>query len=183
MISDADLIWTKLLDKRMDFCRDRARRLTARAIELGRSTRNAGPRADTAEGYRYNELCQFGEAAAMIYLSPVTWLFQIEGDVHGLCDLEHEGFEMDVKTRGQHHYDLVIQEDQSPDWIYILATAPEPPIVCLRAWCWGHDGMTESYKGTRAPVAGSRGFWIPQNAPILRPMRELRAFLHGPGAR
>jgi len=184
VITKTDLVWMTVIDKRMDWCREQARLRTERAIQIGRGRRNASPPNDSPAAYTAALLGLLCEAAAMIYLSPVTWLYEVRDDVRGLHDLEHNGAKIDVKGCGGHGYHLVIQPGEPPDWIYVLVTAPAPPIVCLRGWCWGWNGMVDEYRGTNNPtVAGPDGFWIPQHAPILRSMRELRVHLHGRGAR
>jgi hypothetical protein len=187
MITEADLVWMTLIDKRMEFNLRWARERRQNAIDENRRPGNDAP-IDFRQALAFDDLGLIGEAAAMIYLSPCYWHFFKTGDVRALPDIVDLGtrgkhLSVDVKTRSRHHYDLIIQLHESTAWVYVLATAPEPPIVCLRGWCWGREAMTADYRGTTAPVRAPDAYWIGQGASILRPMRELREYLHGRGAR
>jgi hypothetical protein len=179
MITTADLIWITLIAKRMEFCEQAARARRDLAVKIGRTPRYQCP-TDYDKALAFDLLGVICEAAAVLYLSPCIWHFGPKEDIRNHPDINDN---IDVKGCSGHGYQLTIAPDGRRDWIYVLATAPQPPIVCLRGWCFGRDGMIKEYDGTDKPVRGWDCFWIPQTAPVLRPMRELRIHLHGRGAR
>jgi len=180
-VIESDFVWITLLEKRVEFCRNLALEIIASKVEDGIDWgRNAAPPPEKSVYIETLGLC--GEAAAMLYLSPINWITVRERKKFGLPDLECNGIKIDAKTRSRHDYDLVIQRNADRDWIYLLATGSELHRICLRAWCYGHEAMMRA-PGTSAPVPGPNAYWINQGDEILKPMRELRILLHGRGAR
>jgi len=168
MVFESEWVWIILLPRRLEFCRTVAREIYDNAIRLGRRPKNGAP-TDVARALAITEQGYYGEAAGMIYLSPIKWWIERLLDVRGVPDL---GAIIDVKTRRAAWQDLPVQRDDEPHWIYVLAHVAELPRVCLVGWCYGHEAKQDRFWGD--PAGGRPAYWVPKDDPILRPMTALR---------
>jgi len=174
MITAADIEWITLIDKRIAWLSELARQRQDNAVRLGLGGRNEAPN-DYARALSLHENGVLGEGATMIYLSPVTW---------NLMDMVRADFNdfIDSKTRPKMWMDLPIQRGSDPNWAYVLACREFAPRIALIGWCWGRDGMIQSNWGAINTAIDRPAFWIKQSSEAMRPMRELREYLHGKGA-
>jgi len=85
--------------------------------------------------------------------------FKTGGDVSGL----------EVRTRSESHYDLIIRDNDPPDSIYILVIG-QCPTYQVVGWVRGREGKRAEYRKTHGGRPGA--YFVPQSA--LRPIEELR---------
>lgn len=79
----------------------------------------------------------------------------------------------EVRTRSEHWHDLIIQDDDKPQAIFVLVTWEKFGEYHLRGWILGADGMDPAYR--LDPAGGREAFFVPQTA--LRPMRTLQRWV------
>jgi hypothetical protein len=175
MITEADHVSIPLIDNRIDFCRRLAKQRQGNAERLGLAGHNNAPN-DPVAALGLHDAGVLGEAASMIYLSPCNWnlMDMLRADINDLID---------VKTRSETWMDLPIQHNDDKDWIYVLACRQHFPRIMLIGWCWGHEGKIEDNWGSVPTLIPRPAYWVKQSDPVMRPMRELRIYLHGKGAR
>jgi len=73
-----------------------------------------------------------------------------------------------VRTRSQHGYDLIVRPDDSPDDLYVLVTGKMPEYQ-IHGWIRGSDAMQDRWlkeHGDRPPA-----YFVPQDA--LQPIETL----------
>jgi len=105
-----------------------------------------------------------GEMAVASHLGMKSFLYQASEAERGSCDLPN----IDVKTRSNARYDLIVQKNEDPNKKFVLVTI-ENRQTLLHGWCYGHEGMKEIYWAD--PAKGRPAYFVPQSA--LRPMEAL----------
>lgn len=106
-----------------------------------------------------------GEVAVASYLGLKEHLFKETKANRGSDDLPGN---IDVKTRSNARYDLIVQKNEDPNKKFVLVTI-ENRQTLLHGWCYGHEGIKEIYWAD--PARGRPAYFVPQSA--LRPMETL----------
>jgi hypothetical protein len=128
-----------------------------------------GAPGDEAYSKRVNCYGALGEFAAAEYLG----LPEPDSvDTFKTPDLQHR---IQVRTRLQEHYDLIVRSDDADDEIFVLvyiqtATTRTPPVPYVRGWCFGREAKTDDY--AREHGNRERAYFVP--AADLRSMVTLR---------
>jgi len=105
------------------------------------------------------------EAAAKLFLNPVTWNAFKTGRLDDTADLEDW---IDVKGIMQSTHRLIVQPNGRPHWAYLLVDGSEHPQYRMLCWCWGHEAMQDEFWCD--PTGADRYAWfVPQSAPFMRP--------------
>lgn len=126
--------------------------------------RNKGPRFGD-KALDIHLLGAAGEMAVASYLGLKHWLYQETEARRGSDDLPG----LDVKTRSRHHYDLIIQKNESPSKKFVLVTI-EDKTTLIHGWCWGREAMEEKFWAD--PARGRPAYFVPKQ--YLRPIEELK---------
>ena len=106
-----------------------------------------------------------GEMAVASYLGLKEFLYKETEAKRGSCDLPG----IDIKTRSRHHYDLIVQKNESPDKKFVLVTIEDKKTL-IHGWIGGKDAMKEEYWAD--PARGRPAYFVPKTA--LRPMSTLK---------
>jgi hypothetical protein len=130
---------------------------------LGLRGRNGGV-ASGDKALTIHLLGAAGEMATASYLGLKDFLYQETEAKRGSCDLPG----IDVKTRSRHHYDLIVQKNESPEKRYVLVTI-ENKKTLIHGWIRGKDAMKEEYWSD--PAGGRPAYFVPKTA--LMPMSTL----------
>lgn len=105
---------------------------------------------------RYHLLGAAGEMAVASYLGLKDSLYQEKQAVRDSCDLP---FDIDVKTRSKHWYDLIVQLDDKPGKNYWLVTIENKKIM-IQGWLpWDQCAKTEY---VMTPNGRGKAYFIPQ---------------------
>lgn len=107
-----------------------------------------------------------GEYAVAKYLDVTKHLFLDKRPVPGSCDLPGG---IEVKTRSKHGYDLLIQLDDKPSKLFVLATYEGGSAVEIVGWTHGFNVMKSAL--IREFVRGRPCYAVPQK--LLKPISEL----------
>ena len=99
-----------------------------------------------------------GEVAVASYLGLKEHLFQETEAKRGSADLPGN---IDVKTRSNASYDLIVQKGESPDKRFVLVTIQEQKTL-IWGWCHGHEAMQEQYWAD--PARGRPAYFVPKEA-------------------
>lgn len=119
--------------------------------------RNGG--ASTGEkALFYHQIGAAGEVAVASYLGLKEYLFDDGGPVRGSCDLPYN---IDVKTRAKHLYDLIVQLDDVDHKNYWLVTIQNKEIR-IHGWIHHSDCAKDEY--IKDPAGGRRAYFVPQSA-------------------
>jgi hypothetical protein len=105
-----------------------------------------------------------GEVAVASYLGLKEHLFKETKAKRGSDDLPN----IDVKTRSNARYDLIVQKNEDPNKKFVLVTI-ENRQTLLHGWCYGHEGMKEIYWSD--PAKGRPAYFVGKEH--LRPMETL----------
>ena len=106
-----------------------------------------------------------GEVAVASYLGLKEHLFKETEAKRGSDDLPGN---IDVKTRSNARYDLIVQRQSDPNKKFVLVTIQNRQTL-LHGWCYGREAITEIYWAD--PARGRPAYFVPQSA--LRPMEAL----------
>ena len=137
-------------------------------VAQGKLGRNNGP----AEGDRaltFHLLGAGGEMAVACYLGLKQHVFQEMEANRGSADLP---FNIDVKTRSRHYYDLICLLDESEDKTLVLVTIQNQEIR-LHGWLPAYQAKRKQWE--QEYVAGRKCYFVPKKN--LRPMDELKQCL------
>lgn len=148
----------------IEFAETLARRRQSAAIKRMRPARNGAP-FDGSDALQYHRLGCFGEAAAKVFLNPVTWN-AFAADVSDLPDLDDF---IDVKTCRKASYRLIVQQDSPPNWASLLVCSERHPIYTMVGWAWGHEAKKPEHWCD--PNGDGYAFFVPQR--LLHPPEEL----------
>jgi hypothetical protein len=89
------------------------------------------------------------------------------------CDVNNEERNIEVRTRSNHRYDLILHPKDKDENVFILVTG-KAPLYKIRGWILAKEGKKKKYwsdpSGKNRPA-----FFIPQKD--LKPIKELSAFL------
>ena len=130
--------------------------------------RNGGPESGK-KALRVHILGAAGEMAMASFLNLKQYIFLNKNANRGSADLP---FNIDVKTRSKHYYDLIVQKNEDPTKIYTLVTIEDKKIF-LHGWLLGKDCMRENFWAD--PANGRPAFFIPKN--LLNPIESLKNYL------
>lgn len=122
--------------------------------------RNRAPQKGDA-ALAMHQLGCIGELSVAYYLGLQDHLFANEAPVKGSYDLPNR---IEVKTRGKHGYDLLIQLDDDPSKLFILVTHEkgfDSKLAKIVGWTYGKDVMRAEL--VREFVKGRPCYAIPQN--------------------
>ena len=94
------------------------------------------------------------------FWSPSVDTFKSQGDVGGV----------EVRTRSEHHFELIVRESDDPSRVYALVTGRSPAFR-VHGWLVGVDARRADWLRTH----GNReaAYFVPQSE--LRPLKELPA--------
>ena len=134
----------------------------------GKLGRNNGP-ALGDDALRMHILGAGGEMAVASFLGLKDFVFQETEATRGSCDLP---FNIDVKTRSRHYYDLICLLDESEDKTLVLVTIQNQEIR-LHGWLHAHQAKQKQWKKEHVP--GRPCYFVPKNN--LRSMEELKQCL------
>lgn len=78
------------------------------------------------------------------------------------------GHKIQVRTRSQHGYDLIVRTDDSDDEVYVLVTGSCPSYI-IQGWCYGHEAKQPEHLANH----GGRGeaWFVP--ASKLKPITDM----------
>lgn len=136
--------------------------------------RNRAP--ETGErALQMHRLGCIGEVAVAYYLELEDYLFRDGAPLSGSADLPGK---IEVKTRSNHRYELLVQLDDSPGKVFVLVTHAEGTTRIV-GWILGRHAMRKEW--IREFVRGRPCYAVPQNQ--LRPIEELKPIgIEGPEA-
>lgn len=155
----------ELSEEHLALARQEARRRQAHNESARLRGRNRAPAAGE-KALRMHVLGCIGEVAVAKFLGFEQHLFVNKTAIRGAADLPGN---IEVKTRSNHDYDLLIQLDDDPSKTFILATYEEGPGVVIHGWIAGQHAMRKEL--IRVFVRNRPCYAVPQYA--LRPMESL----------
>jgi len=79
------------------------------------------------------------------------------------------GIGVQVRTRSQPDYDLILHPEDPDDDAFVLVTGCAPRFT-LRGWIYGRDGKDDRW--WQDPAGGRPAYFVPQS--VLRPMGQAR---------
>ena len=141
--------------------RDMALREAMRRQDFHEKERTPGRNGGASTGRLalfYHQVGAAGEVAVASYLGLKDHLFDPGGPVRGSCDLPYN---IDVKTRTKHYYDLIVQLDDVSTKNYWLVTIQNKEIR-IHGWIHHSDCTKEEY--IKDPAGGRTAFFVPQKA-------------------
>lgn len=112
-----------------------------------------------------HRLGTLGEVAVAVQLGLEAYLFSEQSAKRGSPDLPYD---IEVKTRSRHYYDLIVQKDERPDKKLVLVTI-ESGKIFLHGWCFAGEVMLDQYWSD--PAGGRPAYFVPKR--VLRPIHEL----------
>jgi len=112
-----------------------------------------------------HKLGAVGEMAAAVCLGLEGQVFSSPSAVRGSSDLPGD---IEVKTRGKHRYDLIVQGNERLDKKIVLVTV-EGDTILLHGWCVAGEVMKREYWAD--PARGRPAYFVPKTA--LRPIETL----------
>jgi len=119
--------------------------------------RNGG--ASTGElALFYHKIGAAGEVAVASYLGLKDYLFKDKNPTRDSYDLPYN---IDVKTRARHNYDLIVQLDDKPDKIYWLVTIENREIQ-IHGWIPHSECAKTEY--IKDPAGGRKAYFVPKKA-------------------
>jgi hypothetical protein len=137
-------------------------------LAQGKLGRNNGPAAGE-DALRIHLLGAGGEMAVASFLSLKDFVFQESEANRGSADLP---FNIDVKTRSRHYYDLICLLDESEDKVLVLVTIQNQEIR-LHGWLHAHQAKQPQWRKEHVP--GRPCYFVPKEN--LRSMEELKQCL------
>lgn len=136
--------------------------------------RNRAP-ATGDKALRLHRLGCIGEMAAASFLGLSGQEFSLKNAVRGSSDLPGN---LEVKTRPNHGYDLLIQIDDDPGKVFVLITH-DGESTQVAGWIRGHDAMKKEW--IKEYVKGRPCYAVKQSK--LNPPETLAEALSGPASR
>jgi hypothetical protein len=155
-----DFVFTE--EEREAACKEAFRRQAVNEIK-GLKGRNGGA-ATGAMALTIHLLGAAGEMAVASHLGLKEFLYKETEAKRGSCDLPG----IDVKTRSRHSYDLIVQNNESPEKKFVLVTIQDKKTV-IHGWIRGKDAMKKEYWSD--PAGGRPAYFVPKTA--LMPMSAL----------
>jgi hypothetical protein len=149
-------------EEREAACKEAFRRQAINEIR-GLKGRNGGA-ATGAMALTIHLLGAAGEMAVASHLGLKEFLYKETEAKRGSCDLPG----IDVKTRSRHSYDLIVQNNESPEKKFVLVTIQDKKTV-IHGWIRGKDAMKKEYWSD--PAGGRPAYFVPKTA--LMPMSAL----------
>lgn len=137
---------------------EEARRRQKHNEARGLKGRNRAP-ARGAKALEMHRLGCIGEMAVAMHLELKSGLYDAKTPVRGSTDLPGG---IEVKTRSKHHYDLLVQLDDDPNKIFVLATHEGGETTHIVGWINGKDAMRKEW--IREFVRGRPCYAVPQSA-------------------
>ena len=172
-VTPSDFVYVTLTEDQVAFCDKWAnwRQDNAERAELG--PHNNAPVGDAAQRTPYHRpsapsapstFISAARAASSGTTTPVSrrWL-------NGIPDIEDF---IDVKGRREGWHDLMVGDDDPPDWAYVLVRCHEHPRYEIVGWCWGREALLVPMID---PAGGRPSHFITQDDPIMKPISELLA--------
>ena len=120
----------------------------------GRRGRNGGAEKGD-QALRWHVLGCVGEYAVALVTNQLDALFQEGIPLRGSFDLPGG---IDVKTRSNHGYDLLVQKDEDPDKILVLATCQPNSPTRIHGWITAKEAMKPHYWKEWVPGRGCYSF-------------------------
>lgn len=117
--------------------------------------RNGGPSTGDKALF-YHKIGAAGEMAVASFLGLKDHLFKDQHPSRDSCDLPYN---IDVKTRARHDYDLIVQFDDRPEKIYWLVTIQHKEIR-IQGWIPREECLKDEY--IKDPAGGRRAYFVPQ---------------------
>lgn len=127
--------------------------------------RNRAPEAGE-KALQMHRLGCIGEVAVAHYLQLEEYLFRDEAPLSGSADFPGK---IEVKARGNHKYELLVQLDDNPDKVFVLVTHAEG-LTRIVGWIYGRYAMRKEW--IREFVRGRPCYAVPQSQ--LWPIEELK---------
>jgi hypothetical protein len=127
--------------------------------------RNKGPRFGD-KALEVHLLGAAGEMAVASYMGLKEHLYVEKEARRGSDDLPGG---IDVKTRSNHRYDLLVQRNEDPARKFVLVTIQDQKTL-IHGWAFGGDCMKEEFWAD--PAKGRPAYFVPQS--VLRPMESLK---------
>lgn len=137
-------------------------------VSQGKLGRNNGP-ATGEDALRLHILGAGGEMAVASFLNLKEYVFQETEANRGSSDLP---FNIDVKTRSRHYYDLICLLDESEEKTLVLVTVQDQEIR-LHGWLRAHQAKQKQWRKERVP--GRPCYFVPKE--YLCSMEELKQCL------
>ena len=157
---------TYLTDEQKDRIKEEAYRRQSTNETLQLKGRNKGPALGEL-ALKYHELGAGGELAVAAFLEMEDQVFLDRLPERGSADLP---LGIDVKTRGRHYYDLLVQLDDDPSKTFVLVTV-ENKEVLMHGWISGTFAMKDQF--IKEYVKGRPCYAIPKAH--LSPMLSLKS--------
>jgi hypothetical protein len=111
------------------------------------------------------------ELAAKYYLDPITW-HDLADDLEKLCDLEIgtglSNLKIDVKGTDRANGSLIVKENKSPLWAYLLVYMKNPMEYRILGYLWGSEVQLQPLWRDDVPEPA---YFAPQG--LLRPAATL----------
>lgn len=104
----------------------------------------------------YHKIGAAGEVAVASYLGLKEFLFKDKNPTRDSYDLPYN---IDVKTRAKHSYDLIVQLDDKPDKVYWLVTIENREIQ-IHGWINHADCTKKEY--IKDPAGGRTAYFVPK---------------------
>lgn len=123
---------------------------------LGLRGRNKAP-AVGGRALELHRLGCIGEVAAAAHFGLEEGLFTETNAVRGSADLP---FDLEVKTRSRHSYDLIVQKNERKDKKLLLVTV-EKDEVLIHGWCVAGDVMKPEFWSD--PARGRPAYFVPKS--------------------
>lgn len=155
----------ELTDEHLALARQEAHRRQGHNESMGLRGRNRAP-ASGEKALRMHVLGCIGEIAVAKLLGLEQYLFVNKTAIQGAADLPGN---IEVKTRSNHNYDLLVQLDDDPSKTFILATYEDGTNVVIHGWIAGQHAMRKEL--VREFVRNRPCYAVPQHA--LRPIETL----------
>lgn len=118
--------------------------------------RNGGPTTGK-KSLDIDILGAVGEMAVAKYMDMKKDLYKEKEPIRGSSDLLYD---IDVKTRSKHYYDLIVQKNENPNKKYILVTI-ENKIILIHGWIYASKAMDKKYWSD--PARGRPAYFFPKN--------------------
>lgn len=128
--------------------------------------RNRAP-ATGPQALKLHELGAVGEMAVAKYLGLEDMVFSETKPKWGSADLPYD---IEVKTRSRHSYDLIVQRRERDDKNLVLVTIERGEIL-IHGWCRSGDVKREEFWAD--PAGGRPAYFVSKSE--LQPIQSLKA--------